>query len=95
MIVFVLMNHGVDLYTVKTGDKIAQIVFMKKENVEFIKVNSLDELGKTKRGALGFGSSDSKKVKVESDNEEVILVEEASMSVNGEEVIREKSVIID
>ena len=32
-----LMNHGTDLYTVKTGEKIAQIVFMKKQKVEYHK----------------------------------------------------------
>ena len=36
-----LFNHGKELFTIKPGDKIAQIVFMKKETVEFVKVNDL------------------------------------------------------
>ena len=40
-----VFNHGNDLYTFNTGTKVAQIVFMKKEKVEFIKVDSLNQLG--------------------------------------------------
>ena len=49
-----VFNHGKDLYTFNTGAKVAQIVFMKKEKVEFIKVDSLHKLGLTKRGGSGF-----------------------------------------
>ena len=56
-----IFNHGKELFTIKPGDKIAQMVFMKKETVEFVKVDELYELGKTKRGNCGFGSSGSKK----------------------------------
>ena len=82
---------------------------MKKEKVEFVKVNSLKDLGKTKRGSSGFGSSDLKKVKFDSDyfdeekeeekirdeNKEVIVIEEGSLSVNGKEIIKEKSTTVE
>ena len=58
-----LFNHGKELFTIKPGDKIAQMVFMKKETVEFVKVNDLFKLGKTERGNCGFGSSGSRKIK--------------------------------
>ena len=80
------------------GERVAQIIFMKKENVEFNKVNKLMDLGKTKRGSFGFGSTWIKrKLKIESDDEDekVIIVEKVSMTENGEEVIREKTITIE
>ena len=58
-----LFNHGKELFTIKPGNKIAQMIFMKKETVEFVKVDDLFKLGKTERGDSGFGSSGSKKRK--------------------------------
>ena len=85
------------MYTFNVGAKVAQIVFMKKEKEEFIKVDRLDQLGLTKRGGSGFGSSDSKKVKFEKEDEKdkVIVVEDASMSENGKTVVIEKSITIE
>ena len=82
-----LFNHGAELFTVKPGDKIAQLVFMKKETVEFVKVDDFFKLGKSERGTLGFGSSDSKKVKMQ--DESVIVVEDAVMSSNGKILVSE------
>ena len=100
-----LFNHGKELFTIKSADKIAQMVFMKKETVEFVKVDDLFKLGKTERGDNGFGSSGSKKRKIEftesqplpddndtdSSNDEVIVVEDAIMSENGKIIVSEKS----
>ena len=50
------------------------MVFMKKYNAKFIPVSELSDLGITKRGSEGFGSSGVsviKKVKFEEDNLEV------------------------
>ena len=58
-----LFNHGKELFTVKPEDKIAQMIFMKKETVEFVKVDDLFKLGQTERGDRGFGSSGFKKRK--------------------------------
>ena len=53
-----MMNHHPEkTFTVRTGDRIAQCVFMKKYNVEFEKFSGMALLGNTKRGADGFGST--------------------------------------
>ena len=53
-----MMNHHFDkAFTIRTGDRISQCVFMKKYNVEFENVSDMGLLGNTKRGADGFGSN--------------------------------------
>ena len=64
-----LINHSNDLFTVNTGDKVAQMVFLKKFNVDFVRVKEPYQLGKTKRGSSGFGSSSFKKVKFEDEEQ--------------------------
>ena len=55
---FLLLNHHYDkTFTVRAEDRIAQVVFMKKFNVNFHKVSDPTLLGKTKRGHDGFGST--------------------------------------
>ena len=109
-IMVILINHGTSTYTVTAGEKIAQIVFMKKQKVKFIKVDDVYKLGKTKRGSSGFGSTSAKKVKFDDsenfdeekeeekiakalnkENEVAVVVEHASLTVNGEKVIEETS----
>ena len=96
--IYVLMisHHPEETATVRTGDRIAQVVFMEKFNVDFKKVFPVESLGKTKRGNDGFGStgvSDVKKFKPDSeeiskdsedsvDNELEIVSENAVMTVN-------------
>ena len=41
---------------IKKGDKTAQIMFLKKEEIDFEKVNEFDD--NTVRGIKGFGSTD-------------------------------------
>ena len=68
-----LLNSGVLPYTVKPGDKVAQVVFHKKQNVRFERVEKHSDLGNTNRGKRGFGSSDSKVIdekKPKSDEDE-------------------------
>ena len=55
-----LLNSGVLPHTVKPGDKVAQVVFHKKQNVRFERVDKHSDLSNTERGKRGFGSSDSK-----------------------------------
>jgi deoxyuridine 5'-triphosphate nucleotidohydrolase len=50
----VLFNHGNDDYTIKKGDRIAQLIVEKIENT---KVVPCDELPWTARGPGGFGST--------------------------------------
>ena len=94
----ILINHGKEIYTVEVGESVAQIIFMEKENVEFIRFNKLTDLGKTKRGSLGFGSTGiKKKLKIDSDDEDekTIIVVKVSMRENGKQVIKEKTITIE
>lgn len=47
-----LINHGNDTLAIHHGDRIAQIVFAKVEQVQLIEVDKLDD---TERGVGGFG----------------------------------------
>ena len=49
-----VINHGSSDYTIKNGDRIAQIVFMPVINVRLQKADKLEATG---RGAGGFGST--------------------------------------
>jgi len=53
-VILVNLDPG-ELFQIKRGDKIAQLVIQKVEQVRFRVVDELDE---TTRGAKGFGSSD-------------------------------------
>ncbi len=48
----ILINHGSQPFTVRRGDRIAQIVFAPISRIEWIEVESLAE---TERGSGGFG----------------------------------------
>jgi dUTP pyrophosphatase len=50
----ILMNFGSELFVVRRGDRIAQLVVSKVERVQLIEEG---KLGKTDRGAGGFGST--------------------------------------
>lgn len=50
----ILINLSKEDYVINKGDRIAQIVFLKYENVDLIEVKELD---KTKRNEGGFGHS--------------------------------------
>lgn len=50
----VLINHGKEPFKVATGDRIAQLVITKHEQINFVQVDVLTE---TDRGAGGFGST--------------------------------------
>ena len=58
-------------FTVRTGDKIGQVVFMEKFNANFHRVSEKHLLGKTKRGNDGFGSTGVTVIqKVKKDNDD-------------------------
>lgn len=50
----ILMNQGTEPFEVRQGDRIAQAVLAKVEQIEWKEVETLDE---TERGLGGFGSS--------------------------------------
>ena len=51
-----LFNHSDDVFSVKPGQRIAQIVFMEKFDVEFKMIQSRNSLQKSERNEGGFGS---------------------------------------
>lgn len=53
----ILINHGKHPFEVKNGDRIAQLVLNKVEQINWISVSSLEDLSKTERGLGGFGST--------------------------------------
>ena len=52
-----MVNHSQKTYTVHTGDRIAQAVFIEKFDVKFKEVTLEISLGITIRGSGGFGST--------------------------------------
>src|SRR5271165_3550746 len=50
----ILVNHGTEPFTIRRGDRIAQMVVARYERVEWQEVENLDD---TARGAGGFGST--------------------------------------
>ena len=57
LVYVILVNHSEKVFTVRTGDRITQAVFFEKFDVRFEKVSKQEELGVTKRGSGGFGST--------------------------------------
>ena len=60
----ILINHDKECFNVAPGDKIAQVIFIKKETVEFVRVKRIEQLELSKRGCARFGSSDKKRKKI-------------------------------
>ena len=52
-----LINHGVEDFEIKDGERIAQMVIAAHARIEW---NSVNELEETERGAGGFGSTGKK-----------------------------------
>ena len=93
-----LSNHSEKVFTVRTGERIAQVVFFQKFDVYFEKVNTKEELGVTKRGSGGFGSTGITVIKKFKESEDkqpedddlAVIVEEGIISVNDEVILHEK-----
>ena len=86
-----IVNYSEAAFTVCVGDRVGQVVFVKRIDVDFEKVEKKELLGKTKRGEGGFGSTGTsviKKLKIEDDLE--ITSEEAIMEVNDKIILVEK-----
>jgi len=50
----ILINHGAEVFVIKRGHKIAQMVIAKHEQAELVEVEALSD---SERGAGGFGST--------------------------------------
>ena len=85
------------IFTVCTGDRIAQVVFMEKFNANFHRVTDKHLFGQTKRGNDGFGSTGVtviKNAKKDDDEIELTTLENNQVIVASEEnlqIIPEKS----
>jgi dUTP pyrophosphatase len=53
-VMVLLVNHGAEPFTVRRGDRVAQLIVASVEHVAVVEV---EELGSTTRGAGGFGST--------------------------------------
>ena len=51
-----MINHLSEDFHVRLGERVAQIIFQKREDVNFVKVQE-SELSETSTGAGSFGSS--------------------------------------
>lgn len=56
-IMVLLINFGSDVFEIKNGDRIAQMIVSNHASVEFVEVRELTE---TERGAAGYGSTGKK-----------------------------------
>ena len=70
--VLLINHHHEKTFTVRADDRIAQVEFMEKFNVNFHKVSDPALLGKTKRGYDGFGSTGVEVIKKVKESESVI-----------------------
>ena len=70
-----MLNHDPQkTFTVRTGDRIAQVVFMEKFNANFHRVTDKHLVGQTKRGNDAFGSTGVTVIKkTQKDNDEIEL----------------------
>ena len=95
--VLMLNHYPQKSFTVRTGDRIAQVVFMEKFNANFHRVTDKHLLGQTKWGNDGFGSTGVtviKKAKKDDDEIELTTLENNQVIVASEEnlqIIPEKS----
>ncbi len=53
-VMVLLVNHGAEPFTIRRGDRIAQLIVATVEHVAIVEV---EELGGTARGSGGFGST--------------------------------------
>lgn len=56
----ILMNLGNSDFVVENGERIAQLVLNEVPQINWIPVNTLDDLSSTDRGMGGFGSTNTK-----------------------------------
>ena len=97
LIYVLLFNHSEKAFTVRTGERIAQVVFLEKFDANFEKVSKKEELGATKRGSGGFGSTAVtiiKKIKLSEEEEEEEAKDDleitAKENVNDNVIFKEK-----
>ena len=94
--VLIMNHHPEKSFTVRTEDRIALVVFIKKLNAKFHRLSDQHLLGKTKCGNDGFGSTGVHVIKKTKQEDEIqsTTSEEERVTVNSEEdfqMVPEKS----
>ena len=80
--VLILNHHPEKTFTVRTEDRIAQVVFMQKFNANFHRVSDAHLLSRTKRGNDGFGSTGVQLIKKSKKEDKIELTTSESESIN-------------
>ena len=88
----ILVNLSDKTFTVRVGDRIAQLIILEKYNVNFERVGDRIFLGGTKRGSSGFGSTGVNVIKktklddwvVKSDDEKVTESNDSPVALKNE-----------
>ena len=75
-VVILLINHSSEHYTVRVGNTIAQMVFMRKFNVNFAEVSDSVLFGKIQRDMGGFGSTGTSSILVKKPSQEVLVIDD-------------------
>ena len=80
--VLILNHHPQKTFTVRTDDRIAQVVFMEKFNANFHKISNVHLLGRTKHGNDGFGLTGVHVTKKPKKGDEIELTTSESEFIN-------------
>ena len=88
--VIIMNHHSSKCFTVREGEKLAQVVFMHRFDAEFQKVDQLDDLGITERQEGGFGSTGKTIIKKMKFDDAEIKSEEAILIKNDKVIVHEK-----
>ena len=89
----ILMNHSTKLFTLRAGERLAQVLFMRRFDADFVKVSQSDELGLNERNEGGFGLAGKtvvKKMRFDQDEDSEIPSEEAILTENDKLIVHEK-----
>ena len=52
-----LINHGTNIFELKRGERIAQLLLAKVPKCCWVEKQSIDTMGDTERGSSGYGST--------------------------------------
>ena len=75
-VVILFINHSSENYTVRVGDRIYQMLFMRKFNVNFEEVSDPVLSQKTERDMGGFGSTGTSSVLVKKPSQDIIVIDD-------------------
>ena len=99
----ILVNLFDKTFTVRVGDRIAQLIILEKYNVNFEKVGERILLGGTKRGSSGFGSTGVNVIKktklddwvVKSDDEKVTESNDSPVALKNEKTEEQLEIVCE